>query len=592
MDDAAAPGTGDIPMSGHQAPSGALLDQALENIAASAVVVDDDGLILAANSAAQNVLGRDATEFVGEDFHDLLHRDKHGHSMPRTRCRIRKALLTGDTRHGDAEWFVRGDGALVQLSWLVTPYTPGPGVTGALTLLYELKREDSCQSEDVYSAPLTELDRLALLAETTTQLTSTLDVDKALHRLAALTVPRLADWAVVDLLTERDEVRRTLVMQHKDGILIQRDDLQGPMPPVPEESPMPLSRALRGAASTLAGPATYQGPPDSGIAVEQQRLFTETGMHSAVIAPIRGLRDVLGALTLGRAQRHDAFTAADLPLLEDLTRRAGLALDNARLYQRQRKVAETMQRHLLPQLPTLPGLEMTARYVPAPDASSVGGDWYDAFALASPAHALAIGDVVGHDLDAAAGMAQVRNMLRAFAWSHCEAAPSTVVTRLDEAVMHIAEVPMATMILARLTLGDDALWRLRWTNAGHPPPLLVTHDGQARYLDEAHGILLGTGVTKPRPDAVTVLPPGATLLLYTDGLVESPRHSLDHGLNRLRRHAASLAHRPLDSFCDSLLDQVRPNDNDDDVAVIALRTPTPALGQRRGRPFASAVDES
>ncbi|WP_442817146.1 SpoIIE family protein phosphatase [Streptomyces sp. NBC_01334] len=579
MDDTAAPGREGIAVSGRLARSGVLLDEALESLQASAVAVDDDGLIVAANSAARSLVARKPSELIGQDFHDLLHRDKHGHSMPRTRCPIRKALLARETTHGDAEWFARGDGTLVLLFWLVTPYALGPGVTGALTMLYEPKQENVDPSDDRHSAPLTELDRLALLAETTTQLTSTLDVDEALHRLAALTVPRLADWAVFDLLTERDEVRRVLVATHKDGILVERDDLQGPMPPVPEESPMPLSRALRGAASSLAGPATYQGPPDSGIAVEQQRLFTETGMRSAVIAPIRGLRDVLGALTLGRAQRHDAFTSADLPLLEDLTRRAGLALDNARLYQRQRKVAETMQRHLLPQLPVLPGLEMTARYVPAPDASSVGGDWYDAFALADHAHALVIGDVVGHDLDAAAGMAQVRNMLRAFAWSHPEAAPSTVITRLDEAVMHVAEVPMATMILARLTLGEDTLWRLHWSNAGHPPPLLVTHDGQARYLDEAHGMLLGTGVTRARPDALTVLPPRATLLLYTDGLVESPQRSIDHGLVRLRRHAAALAHRPLDSFCDSLLDQVRPSDNDDDVAMIALRTPPPAEEQ-------------
>ncbi|MCW8103143.1 SpoIIE family protein phosphatase [Streptomyces tauricus] len=575
MDDVAAPGRESVPLPGHQARCRALLDGTPENLRASAIAVDDDGLIVALNSAAQSLLGREAAELVGQDFHDLLHRDRYGHSVPRTRCAMRKALLTGDTRHGDAEWFARGDGTVVRLSWLVTPYILDPGRTGALALLYEPPQSDVGHSDGGHSAALTELDRLALLAETTTQLTSTLDVDEALHRLAALTVPRLADWAVFDLLTERDEVRRVLVMEHKDGILVERDDLQGPMPPVPAESPMPLSRALRGAASSLAGPATYQGPPDSGIAVEQQRLFTATGMHSAAIAPIRGLRDVLGALTLGRAQRHDAFTPADLPLLEDLTRRAGLALDNARLYQRQRKVAETMQRHLLPQLPVLPGLEMTARYVPAPDASSVGGDWYDAFALAAHAHALAIGDVVGHDLDAAAGMAQVRNMLRAFAWSHPGAAPSAVVTRLDEAVMHIAEAPMATMILAKLTLGDDALWRLRWTNAGHPPPLLITHDGQAHYLEGAHGILLGTGATRPRPDAVTDLPPRATLLLYTDGLVESPHHSIDHGLDRLRRHAASLAHRPLDSFCDLLLDQVRPGDNDDDVAMIALRTPPP-----------------
>ncbi|MFD3613110.1 SpoIIE family protein phosphatase [Streptomyces atroolivaceus] len=565
--------TGDSPVPGPQTWSGALLGATLADVQTAVVVVDDSGLIVSANGTAQGMLGRSFEELVGQDSHDLLHRDSHGHATPRTRCQLRNAILAGRTEHGDSEWFARGDGTLVRLSWLVAPCS-GPERTGALVLLYESNPGVSDEGVSEVPAPLTELDRLTLLAETTTQLTSTLNVDEALRRLTALTVPRLGDWAVIDLLTEQDEVRRALVTEHKDGILVEREDLQGPMPPVPQESPMPLSRALRGAASSLAGPATYQGPPDSGIAVEQRRLFTETGMHSAVIAPIRGLRDVLGALTLGRSKRPGAFTAADLPLLEDITRRAGLALDNARLYQRQRKVAETMQRHLLPQLPTVPGVNMAVRYVPAPHASSVGGDWYDAFALTDSTHALAIGDVVGHDLDAAAGMAQVRNMLRAFTWSRPEALPSAVVTQLDNALKHVAEVPMATMILATLALGDDKLWQLRWTNAGHPPPLLVSHDGRTRYLTEAHGILLGTGMIRPRPDAVTVLPPRTTVLLYTDGLVESPHHSIDHGLDRLRRHAASLAHRPLDSFCDLLLEQVRPDDNDDDVAMLALRTPT------------------
>ena len=568
--------TGNPSALGRQTWSGALLGATLEDVQTAVVVVDEDGYIVWANGAAQTGLGRRLEELRGRDLHDLLHRDRHGHSTPRTRCPLRNALLARRTQHGDSEWFARGDGTLVQMSWLVAPRSSGSEGAGALVLLYESNQGVPDVRDGGVNdapAPLTELDRLALLAETTTQLTSTLDVDEALRRLVALTVPRLADWAVIDLLTEQDEVRRALVTEHKDGILVERDDLQGPMPPVPEESPMPLSRALRGAASSLAGPATYQGAPDSGIAVEQGRLFAETGMHSAVIAPIRGLRDVLGALTLGRSKRPGAFTAADLPLLEDITRRAGLALDNARLYQRQRKVAETMQRHLLPQLPTVPGVDMTARYVPAPHASSVGGDWYDAFALTDSSHALAVGDVVGHDLDAAAGMAQVRNMLRAFAWSQPEAMPSAVVTQLDNAVKHIAEVPMVTMILATLARGDDELWQLRWTNAGHPPPLLVSHDGRARYLTDAHGILLGTGVIRPRPDVFTVLPPRTTLLLYTDGLVESPHHSIDRGLDRLRRHAASLAHRPLDSFCDLLLERVRPGDNDDDVAMLALRTP-------------------
>ncbi|MFF4189309.1 SpoIIE family protein phosphatase [Streptomyces sp. NPDC001691] len=555
------------------AAAGAFPGMAVEDMRAAVVVTDADGLIVATNSAVRSLLGHPSEDFDGQDFHDLLHRDSHGHAVPRTRCRLRRALLAGTTQHGDAEWFARQDGTLVRLSWFSAPWSSSTGKSGAHVTLYEADAGIPDGISDDRPTHLTELDRLALLAETTTQLTSTLDVEDALHRLAALTVPRLADWAVIDLLTEQDEVRRALVVEHKDGVLIEREDLQGPMPPVLEDSPMPLSRALRGAASSLADPATYHGPPDSGIAVEQARLFTETGMHSAAIAPIRGLRNVLGALTLGRAERLDAFTSTDLPFLEDITRRAGLALDNARLYQRQRKVAETMQRHLLPQLPRMPGIQMTARYVPAPHASYVGGDWYDAFATTQNIHALVIGDVVGHDLTAAAGMAQVRNMLRAFAWSRPGDAPSAITAQLDEALKNIAEVPMATMVLSTLAVGDDGLWRLRWTNAGHPPPLLVGHDGQARYLTEGHGILLGAGVNTPRPDAICVLPQSSTVMFYTDGLVESPRHGIDEGLERLRRHAAALAHRPLESFCDLLLEQIRPDGNDDDVAVLALRTP-------------------
>jgi serine phosphatase RsbU (regulator of sigma subunit) len=168
-------------------------------------------------------------------------------------------------------------------------------------------------------------------------------------------------------------------------------------------------------------------------------------------------------------------------------------------------------------------------------------------------------------------MAQLRNMLRAYAWSHQEA-PSRIVERLDEAIMPITDVTMATLFFARVARTEDGLWRLSWTNAGHPPPLLVTHDGLADYLTDGHGILLGTGVHRPRPDASTLLPPGCTLLLYTDGLVEAPGQTLDDGLSRLRQHAAALAHRPLPSFTDQLLRRVQPPGHDD-VALLALRTP-------------------
>ncbi|MCZ4607591.1 SpoIIE family protein phosphatase [Streptomyces sp. Lzd4kr] len=419
---------------------------------------------------------------------------------------------------------------------------------------------------------LSELERLALLADTTAQLISNNDVDEALNRVVALVLPRLADWVVIDLITESDDVSRHLVVHADAEGLTVREDLQGPMPPVSDASLMPLSRALRGVASNLAGPQTYEGAPDSGIAVEQRKLFQVTGIKTAAIAPIRGPWEVLGALTLGRSDESQAFTMHDLALLEDIARRIGLALENARHYQRQRQVAETMQRYLLPQLPHLPGVGMTARYLSAPDASYVGGDWYDAFHLPGGDTALVIGDVVGHDLEAAAGMAQLRNMIRAFTWSQDQPTHG-IVQHLNEAMTQITDVRMATMILARLAVDAAGAWQLRWSSAGHPPPLLVGRDGLTRYLSEANGILLGMASSHPRSEACITLPAASTLVFYTDGLIESRRQPLDVGMENLRRHAASLAHRDLDAFADQLLQRSRPHDNDDDVALLAIRLP-------------------
>ncbi|MEW1845537.1 SpoIIE family protein phosphatase [Nonomuraea angiospora] len=555
------------------AVDGARLSRLPDLSDAGAYLVDDRGRIVEVAAQAEQLLGRPAKELLGRDAHDLLHRGKYGETLPRSRCAMRRPLIMGASAQGEGEWFERGDGLLIRVSWMVTPCHLEEGGTGALVLFHETPSPAPPPHEAAgAAASMSPLDRLALLAETTTTLTSSLDVDETLRQLVRLVLPLLADWAVIDLLTEDGGVSRAAVAHFEGGLLEYRDDLEGPMPPVPQESPMPLSRALRGVTATLVTPETYHGHPDSGIAVAQQELFRVTGMHSACIAPIRGVRDVVGALTLGRSGQPAAFTTADLLLVEDIARRAGLALDNARLYERQRRVAETMQRHLLPHLPSVPGLEMNASYRPAPHASQVGGDWYDSFVLPDGATALVIGDVVGHDLDAAAGMAQVCNMLRAYAGAS-EDPPSVIVDRLDQAVARMAQTTMATAVLARLERRDDGGWLLRWTNAGHPPPLLVERDGRTRYLEEGQDLLLGTGIPTDRADATADLPPLSTLVLYTDGLIESPTRTLDEGMSRLARHAASMAHRSVATMGDVLIDRVRPTDNDDDVALLTVRIP-------------------
>ncbi|MEV5925464.1 SpoIIE family protein phosphatase [Streptomyces cellulosae] len=550
----------------------ASLSSLLASLDTGAYVVDATGAVVAVNARAEKLLGRPARKFRGRDAHELLHRSRYGATLPRAQCGMRQAYMAGRTVQSEEEWFERGDGSLMRVSWLVTPCRTDDGTVRTLVLFHAPHDPEETRTPgDRFGSPLPELERLALLAETTTQLTATLDVEQALRRLVRLVVPQLADWAVVDLAAERGRVRRSTVVHAEGGDLVRREDLEGPLSPVPEDSLLPLARALRGVSPALDAPSPRLAA-DSPLGAEQARLFAESGIHSAAVAPIRGVREVLGALTLGRAGRAEAFTADELPLLEDICRRAGLALDNARLYERQRTVAETMQRHLLPQLPHVPGLEMYARYLAAPDASQVGGDWYDAFVLPDGATALAVGDVVGHDLDAAAGMAQLRNVLRAYAWSQ-EEPPSVIVSQLDRAAVHITDVTMATLVFARLSREDDERWTLEWTNAGHPPPLLVTRDGEAHFLDGGHGMLLGTALERPRPDGETEVPPGATLLFYTDGLIEEPSRSLDEGLELLRTHAAALAEHPPARFTDLVLERARPAGNDDDVALLTVRVP-------------------
>ncbi|MEV6575619.1 SpoIIE family protein phosphatase [Streptomyces sp. NPDC051577] len=529
-------------------------------------VVDETGRIVSVNDCGLKLLGLAAEDALGRDHHELLHRDAGGNMGPRALCPVMEAVLSRAAGSGESLCFLRGDGLLLPVRWTATPY-PAENSSGSLVLFHP----DPVEVPAAAQGTLPELDRLALLAETTTSLTSTLNEQETVDRLAHLVLPRLADWMIVDLMDDGGDIRRTHVVEHHDGRLSRRPELEGPIPAVTAQSQLPLSRALRGSGASLAGPEVYQGEPDSGIAVVQHELFDATRIHSAAIAPIRGPREVLGALTLGRGDNPVPFTTRDLSLLEDITRRAGLAISNSRLYQRQRRIAETMQRHLLPRLPEVPGIELHASYLPAPDASQVGGDWYDAFTLPDDVTGLVIGDVAGHDLEAAARMAQLRNMLRALAWS--EPHPPSAVRQLDRVIARATDLSTATLVLGRLARTPQAGWTWEWTNAGHPPPLLITHDGRADYLPTTDSVLLGTGTDVTRGRGRVLLPPGSTLLLYTDGLIESRAHGTDPGLARLRRYAAATAHHSLGLLCERLIEEVRPADNDDDVALLAVRVP-------------------
>jgi serine phosphatase RsbU (regulator of sigma subunit) len=308
-------------------------------------------------------------------------------------------------------------------------------------------------------------------------------------------------------------------------------------------------------------------------------VLDATGNEAWVALPLQAGARSLGSLSVGWTDRRD-FTSQDVELLEAFAAQCAQVLDRIQTRQAERAayaavrgMAEALQRSLLTEPPQTEGLEIAVRYVPAAEQAQVGGDWYDAFQVPDGSTMLVIGDVTGHDRHAAAAMAQVRNVLRGVAHSQPES-PARVIAALDRAMTDLAVGTLATAVLARVEDCPDEPHRgrrlLRWSNAGHPAPVLIEQDGTVTLLERTPDRLLGVAPESPRVEHVCLLPPGSTLLLYTDGLVERRGASLDEGSAWLCRELGALHELPLEELCDRLLQRL-PDALDDDVALLALR---------------------
>jgi anti-sigma regulatory factor (Ser/Thr protein kinase) len=300
----------------------------------------------------------------------------------------------------------------------------------------------------------------------------------------------------------------------------------------------------------------------------QRDAATAFGAASAVIVPLLGRERIYGALTfLCSTASGRIYTPEDVPLAEEIGRRAGIAIENARLYDQQRNVAESLQHALLPQqLPSIPGFEATARYLPGSPGERVGGDWYDLFEVPSGEIAVVIGDVVGHGIPAASLMAQLRNSMRAYVWNGM--APAEVLTRLNQLLYGLEREGMAT---ASVGLLDPITSRLRFANAGHPPFLHMRGD-ETNYVGEGLGPPLGAVPFARFKEETIELRSQDTAVFYTDGLVEDRVTTLDAGLERMR--AAVLAGAgEINELADSIVSSCLGSRKvEDDVAVLVLRS--------------------
>ncbi|WP_369132296.1 SpoIIE family protein phosphatase [Modestobacter sp. I12A-02662] len=416
--------------------------------------------------------------------------------------------------------------------------------------------------------------RLELLAEAGAVLAGTLDIPEQLRRLAELVVPALGDWCWVVAADEHGRMRelasahrdpartgelstyvRTMVASMREGAAARVVVRTGRPVVVPRLDDEYVHRVLGDPAARAALRALA---PDSGVAV-----------------PLVSRGRTLGALGLFADASRGPLSEAELETALEIGRRAGAAAAQARLFGQQRQLAETLQRSLLTAPPAPDHCEIVVRYVPAAAGAEIGGDWYDAFVQPDGATVLVIGDVVGHDSRAAAAMGQLRGLLRGIG-HHTGGTPAELLTGLDQASAGLDLDTMATALVARLEQDDPELrsgdTRLRWSTAGHPPPVLIDGDGHVTLLDDSHpDLLLGVLPTTPRTDHVATVDRGGTLLLYTDGLVERRDRDLDAGIAELLDVLDGLTGLPLQELCDALLDRMYLPDTEDDVALLAVR---------------------
>ena len=449
-------------------------------------------------------------------------------------------------------------------------YDADGGVLGVALLAVEVTRRSQDRA------------RLALLNMASEQIGSTLNVRRTAQETLDVLVPRLCDCAHINLLSYvLDGGPHPRIEPGSENVSTQIVAARWlPGEPVPE--PFREGTVVRLEASSLYYRRLFEGRPMflpelSDLSDEYCELLRSdffrlrmeaaelSGAHSAMILPIGARGAILGTVAVFR-MREPAFTPQDLELARDVLARSAICLDNARVYTRERTTALALQRSMLPQtIAETPGIELTYSYVPANTASAIGGDWFDVVRQPDGRVVLIVGDVTGHDIQAASLMGQIRTVTRTLAT--LDLSPVEVLTRLDAMVSELGPEVNATCVYAAF---DPDCRCCVVARAGHPPPALVHPTGEVEFLELPPGLPLGVGGGEF--DAVGVdVRPGSVLVLYTDGLIESRGAAIDVGMDNLAKALAAAHAEPFGPRLAATLITGLVPDPDDDIVVLLGR---------------------
>ena len=506
--------------------------------------IDATGRITSANAAATAILRCSDADLVGRGAHEALNAE-----LPVDACELEDSARTGVAAHIDSDTFVRADGSSVAVWWSTTPVRDPDSAALVSTILVfgdtsaQRAQADAAAAErsqgraDLAAARQNVAD-LQWIAGVAQALSSTLDEREVLERLARLVVGRLCDVALTDVIAADGTLER-VGRAVADGLHL---DI-GTVLAAAESEPVFERDTATFRTAHAPGPMLIDADhfDDPTLLSPASRHFLRTiDAAQLLVVPMAARGRDVGALGLMRVRGSVPFSPMDELVAGDIAQRAAVAWDNARLYRAQTDISTRLQQALLPSVPKDVPIDVAVRYLPARNRFEVGGDWYDVFRVHEQADTtvLVIGDVAGHDLEAGTAMSALRNLLRGIVVATNEG-PRDALNSVDSNMTILGIPGTATALVMTVTPLSDGRWNLVWSNAGHMPPLLINADDEVELLNEVHGTLLGTDIPQRRGQSERTVDGGSTIVLYTDGLVETREETIDSGLTRLRRTAIS-----------------------------------------------------
>ncbi len=414
--------------------------------------------------------------------------------------------------------------------------------------------------------------RLQVLVEAGAAMSASLEVRSVLGAATGAAARRVCDYSIA-FLGGRDGRIASATGAHRDptrfGMVERMANAGLPDPDNPDSIAGRVFATGEPVLIPTMAPEELERAVASG---EQLELARTLGVNSLIVVPLAARGRTLGALALVRDQSSPPFDEDDLSLASMLAARAGLAVDNARLYEERDYVAETLRRSLLPpEFPSIPGLEIGARYLPAAEGTQVGGDFYDVFQAEGDRWIAVIGDVVGKGATAAAMMGLARYTIRTAAMS--EDRPSRILETLNQAVLkQTSDYRFCTACCARmLRSGSDA--RITLSTGGHPLPFIVHPDRTVEPVG-APGTIIGVFEDPLLSDQVVDLSIGDALVLYTDGVTDERSDTDEFGEARLQQALSELAGADPQRMADGVVDTVtgfRTGAPRDDIAILVIK---------------------